>query len=151
MSGERIAIIGAGPAGSAAAEALTQQGHEVTVYERAPHIGGRTFTYRDGDDHLDTGAGFITNFYPRVTALTKRLGFADQIKELNRITGLFAQGHLAPMNVGSLVSFLKFPFMGLREKMRMAAWTGGLTLKRGRFDLGDPQTLEDLHARSVRA
>lgn len=149
MSRERIAIIGAGPAGAAAAEALSRGGHDVTVYERAPHIGGRTFTYRDGDDHLDTGAGFITNFYPRVQALTKRLGFSDQIKELNRVTGLFTQGHLAAMNVGSLVSFLKFPFMGLREKMRMATWTGGLTLKRGRFDLGDPRTLVDLDTRSI--
>jgi protoporphyrinogen/coproporphyrinogen III oxidase len=149
MSRQRIAVIGAGPAGAAAANGLTQRGHDVTVYERSAQIGGRTFTYRDGGDLLDTGAGFITNFYPRVWALAENKGFADHIKELNRITGLHTQGHLAYMNIGSLVSFLKFPFMGLREKMKMAAWTGGLTLKRGRYDIANPETLVDLDHRSI--
>ena len=117
MSRERIAIIGAGPAGAARGSPEPRRARCDRL--RTPHIGGRTFTYRDGDDHLDTGAGFITNFYPRVQALTKRLGFSDQIKELNRVTDLFTQGQLAAMNVGSLVSFLKFPFMGLRKR---CAW-----------------------------
>ena len=35
-----IAIIGSGPAGLAAAEALREQGWQVTVYERADRAGG---------------------------------------------------------------------------------------------------------------
>ena len=39
-TGRRVAIVGSGPAGLAAAEQLSLQGHEVTVYERDDRIGG---------------------------------------------------------------------------------------------------------------
>jgi len=39
-SGKRVAVVGSGPAGLAAAQQLTRAGHDVTVYERADRIGG---------------------------------------------------------------------------------------------------------------
>ncbi len=39
-TGKKVAIIGSGPAGLAAAAQLNQAGHQVTVYERADRIGG---------------------------------------------------------------------------------------------------------------
>ena len=39
-TGKRIAIVGSGPAGLAAAQQLNRAGHRVTVYERADRIGG---------------------------------------------------------------------------------------------------------------
>ncbi len=39
-TGKKIAIIGSGPAGLAAADQLNRVGHSVTVYERADRIGG---------------------------------------------------------------------------------------------------------------
>lgn len=39
-TGKRIAVIGSGPAGLAAADQLNKMGHLVTVYERADRIGG---------------------------------------------------------------------------------------------------------------
>ena len=39
-SGNRVAIIGAGPAGLACAEQLIQYGHEVTIFESKPSAGG---------------------------------------------------------------------------------------------------------------
>ncbi|CAK9318191.1 unnamed protein product [Citrullus colocynthis] len=39
-SGKRVAIVGSGPAGLAAADQLNKMGHRVTVYERADRIGG---------------------------------------------------------------------------------------------------------------
>lgn len=39
-TGKRVAVIGAGPAGLAAAEALRREGHAVTVYDANPHPGG---------------------------------------------------------------------------------------------------------------
>ncbi len=39
-SGKRVAVIGSGPAGLAAADRLNARGHEVTVYEREDRIGG---------------------------------------------------------------------------------------------------------------
>ncbi|MCA9613625.1 MAG: NAD(P)-binding protein, partial [Myxococcales bacterium] len=39
-TGKRIAIVGSGPAGLAAADQLNKAGHSVTVFERADRIGG---------------------------------------------------------------------------------------------------------------
>ncbi|NEV93626.1 glutamate synthase subunit beta [Psychroflexus sp. YR1-1] len=39
-TGKKVAVIGSGPAGLAAADQLNQAGHWVTVYERDPAIGG---------------------------------------------------------------------------------------------------------------
>jgi glutamate synthase (NADPH/NADH) small chain len=37
---KRVAVVGSGPAGLAAAQQLTRAGHEVTVFERADRVGG---------------------------------------------------------------------------------------------------------------
>jgi glutamate synthase (NADPH/NADH) small chain len=39
-SGKKVAVVGSGPAGLAAAQQLTRAGHEVTVYERDDRLGG---------------------------------------------------------------------------------------------------------------
>lgn len=39
-TGKRVAVIGSGPAGLAAADQLNKRGHSVTVYERSDRVGG---------------------------------------------------------------------------------------------------------------
>ena len=39
-SGAKVAVIGGGPAGMAAADQLNKMGHAVTVYERSDRVGG---------------------------------------------------------------------------------------------------------------
>jgi len=39
-TGKKVAIIGGGPAGMAAADQLNKMGHSVTVYERSDRVGG---------------------------------------------------------------------------------------------------------------
>ncbi len=40
LTGKRVAVVGSGPAGLAAAQQLTRAGHAVTVFERADRVGG---------------------------------------------------------------------------------------------------------------
>jgi glutamate synthase (NADPH) small chain len=53
-SGKKVAVVGSGPAGLAAAAQLNRAGHLVTVYERADRIGG-LLTYGIPNMKLDKG------------------------------------------------------------------------------------------------
>jgi glutamate synthase (NADPH) small chain len=71
-SGQRVAVVGSGPAGLAAAQQLTRAGHEVTVFERDDRLGGLLRygipEYKMEKKHLDRrlaqlrkeGAKFVT-------------------------------------------------------------------------------------------
>jgi phytoene desaturase len=67
---QRVAIIGAGPGGLAAAMLLSRAGAEVTVFERHARLGGRSATIAGRSEaglfHFDMGPTFF--LYPRVLA-----------------------------------------------------------------------------------
>lgn len=72
-TGKKVAIIGSGPAGLAAADQLNKAGHNVTVYERADRIGGllmygipnmkldKQIVQRRVDLMAEEGVKFVTN------------------------------------------------------------------------------------------
>ncbi|MEK3884641.1 phytoene desaturase family protein [Paenibacillus sp. PL2-23] len=59
MNKSKVAVIGAGPGGLAAAMLLSGQGYEVDVYEKQPFIGGRTSRLQLGDYQFDRGPTFF--------------------------------------------------------------------------------------------
>ncbi|HCL85648.1 MAG TPA: amine oxidase [Comamonadaceae bacterium] len=56
----RFAVVGAGMAGIACARTLAQAGHDVTVLERLPRIGGRTGSLDTAYGSFDAGAQYFT-------------------------------------------------------------------------------------------
>jgi phytoene desaturase len=58
-SSPSVAIIGAGPGGLASAVLLAASGFDVTIYEAAPRIGGRTTQVTAGDFAFDCGPTFF--------------------------------------------------------------------------------------------
>ena len=64
----KIAIIGAGPAGCAAARRLSERGADVTVFDKARGPGGRTSSRRIGDRSVDHGAPSLPSPDPDLLA-----------------------------------------------------------------------------------
>ena len=59
MKTPKIAVVGAGPGGLAAAVLLAARGLDVTIYEACPEIGGRTGRVRLGEFAFDLGPTFF--------------------------------------------------------------------------------------------
>ena len=82
---KRIAIVGAGVAGLAAAHDLNKAGHQVTIYEAAPGVGGLAAGFKaPGWDWT------LEKFYHHWFAGDKACSRPD------RRVGLERQGHFPP-------------------------------------------------------
>ncbi len=68
---KRVAIIGAGMAGLAAARLLREAGASCTVFDKSRGLGGRMATRRTGDFSFDHGAQYFTARGPRFRALVE--------------------------------------------------------------------------------
>jgi 2,4-dienoyl-CoA reductase-like NADH-dependent reductase (Old Yellow Enzyme family)/thioredoxin reductase len=60
----RIAIVGAGPAGLAAAAEAVARGHHVVIFEAADEIGGQLRLYRDAPGQRELAATMLRNYEP---------------------------------------------------------------------------------------
>ena len=81
----RIAVVGGGWAGIAAAVTATEAGHRVTLFEMSPQLGGRA--RRVGHDDtiaLDNGQHILIGAYRETLALMRRVG-ADPEALLQRV------------------------------------------------------------------
>lgn len=91
-TGKKVAVIGSGPSGLAAADQLNQRGHSVTVYERSDRIGGllmygipnmkleKHIIDRKVDIMKEEGIEFITN-----ADVGKDIKAAELLKKYDRI------------------------------------------------------------------
>lgn len=69
MSGDRVAVIGAGPAGLGAAHRLAREGVKVDVFERAPGVGGLARSIELWGEKVELGAHLLLREDPRIDQL----------------------------------------------------------------------------------
>jgi len=79
----RVAIVGGGWAGIAAAVALADAGHDIAVFEMAPQLGGRARSVA-GEPPYDNGQHILIGAYRDSLALMRRLGI-DPEQVLKRL------------------------------------------------------------------
>ena len=73
-AGRRIAVIGGGWAGLAAAVRATELGHRVTLFEMARHLGGRARSVEHAGQVLDNGQHILVGAYRDTLALMRKVG-----------------------------------------------------------------------------
>jgi len=113
---ERVAVIGAGAMGLAAAYHLLKAGHHVDVFEADDRPGGMAA-------HFDLDGLDIERFYHFVCkadqptfALLADLGIADKLRWRDTSMGYFCDGKLYPW--GTPLALLRFPLLDPVSKFR---------------------------------
>jgi protoporphyrinogen oxidase len=114
----RIAIIGAGPAGLAAAYDLTRAGHQVTILEAAPNVGGLAAGFKA--PHWEwTLEKFYHHWFASdaaILGLIKELGWSDQVLFPRPITAMYHDGKFYAFD--SPVAVLRFPGIPFVDRVR---------------------------------
>lgn len=76
----RVAIVGAGLAGLAAAVELADAGHEVEIFEARPFVGGKVGSWVDADgNHIEMGLHVFFNNYYNLFALMQKVGAGENL------------------------------------------------------------------------
>jgi len=129
----RVAVIGAGAMGLAAAFHLTRAGHEVEVFEADDRPGGMAA-------HFDLAGLSIERFYHFICradaptfALLDDLGIADKLRWRDTSMGQYCDGKLYAW--GNPIALAKFPLLDPVSKARYALHMFMLTRRRKWEDL----------------
>ena len=113
----RWAVVGGGMLGLVLARSL--RGHEVTVYEAAPALGGLASAWQLGPVVWDRHYHVTLMSDRKVLDLLESLHLSCELRWAETRTGFFTDGQLYSMS--NSLEFLKFPPLGLIDKARLAA------------------------------
>ena len=141
-SSQRVAIVGAGISGLAAAYDLARAGIAATVFEKQPRAGGVIDTRTVEGCTLECGPDSFLAAKPEALALIRELGLGEEVIGSNdhqRTTYIWKQGRLVALPEGVLMivpsrilPMVKTPLVGWGTKIRM-----GLEYFRKPSDRGD--------------
>ncbi|MEV4760518.1 hydroxysqualene dehydroxylase HpnE [Micromonospora sp. NPDC049559] len=142
MTGGRVCVVGGGLAGIAAAVRLLDAGHEVTLLEARPALGGATYSFRRDDLTVDTGQHVFLRCYSEYRRLLERLGtagraavqdaFAVPILRVGAAPHLLARSRHLPAPAHLLPALMGY--RPLRIGQRLTAIRGAAALRAVRAD-----------------
>ena len=112
----RVAIIGAGAMGLAAAYHATKAGHQVEVFEREGVPGGMAAHFDFGGFSLERYYHFVCKTDEPTFELMRELGIGDKMRWVPTSMGFFNDGRLHDW--GNPVALLRFPGISLLQKLR---------------------------------
>ncbi|MFT4038083.1 MAG: NAD(P)/FAD-dependent oxidoreductase [Thermomicrobiales bacterium] len=123
-TGKRIAVIGGGIAGLTAAYRLAQQGHAVTLWERAPQFGGQANAFPVAGTALERFYHHLFQSDREIVALANEIGIGDSLVWLPSNVGYFADGKIWPLN--GAVDLLKLGTIPFHDRIRLGLVTAYL-------------------------
>ncbi|HLW46182.1 MAG TPA: hydroxysqualene dehydroxylase HpnE [bacterium] len=129
MAERRVAVVGAGLAGLAAALELKEAGCEVTVFERSRLLGGRATSFDVGGREVDNGQHVFLACFTEFMRFARRLGMADALSLQDRfdVLVLSRRGEGSRLRAGALpppwhllTAFLRYRHLGWTDKLDVA-------------------------------
>ncbi len=146
-----VAVVGGGLAGITAAAALSEAGHQVTLLEARPRLGGATASFSRGGLTVDTGQHVFLRCCTAYRGLLARLGMtgATSLQERFDITVLSPAGR-ARLRRGGLPgplhmagSLLRYPLLSPAQRLRVGQAALGMRLLDPASPRQDRQRLGD--------
>ncbi len=125
----KACIIGGGVAGMTTAYRLMQAGHEVSLYESTPELGGLVRTFDVGGSRLEAYYHHIFSTDTTMIDLINELGVGDRLKWVESKVGWFKDGKIYPFVTP--IDLLKFAPLPLIDRVKLGLM--GVRL-RGRED-----------------
>ncbi|MBF6601113.1 MAG: FAD-dependent oxidoreductase [Dehalococcoidia bacterium] len=154
----KVVIAGAGLAGLAAACELADAGHAVTLLERRPWAGGKTYSVRDREtgEQLDNGQHIAMRCTAEYAGFLGRIGTAHLMRWQRRVrvpvfdadgrrSHLRADALPAPLHM--LPSFALYRHLPVVEKLRVARGIVAVSRERASADDGETSFGDWLRAR----
>lgn len=146
----RLAVIGGGWSGLAAAVEAVAAGHQVSLFEMARELGGRARRAASGDAglSLDNGQHILIGAYSATLALMREVGVSPEaVLHRQPLALLDAQGRglrlpagpALPAFVRAVLALSEWP---VQERLRFLATAGGWLLRR--FQCPPDWTVEQL-------
>lgn len=129
MAEHRVAVIGAGLAGLAAAVELAQAGWEVTLFERSRLLGGRATSFWIDGWEVDNGQHVFLACFTEFLAFARRLGMEPHLRLQERfdVLVLSRRGRASRLRTAALPapwhllsSFLGYRHLGWAAKLDVA-------------------------------
>jgi hydroxysqualene dehydroxylase len=144
VAGLRIAVLGGGLAGIAAALDCAQAGARVTLVEVRPRLGGAAYSFERDGLRVDNGQHVFLRCCTAYRALLKRIGgergvFLQPRLEIpvvspgGRVTVLRRSGLPTPLHLAGALA--RYPHLTVGERLR----TARAALALGRLDPGAPE------------
>jgi hydroxysqualene dehydroxylase len=126
----RAVVVGGGLAGLAAALELADAGHEVTLLEARPTLGGKVQTLPrkegDPDPPPDNGQHVALGCFEHYLAFLERIGSLDSVRRLPlALPVIDERGRVAKVGYG-LGPLLRYRHLPLRDRLRIATFVARL-------------------------
>lgn len=115
----RIGIVGGGILGLTLGYRLGRLGHEVTIFEASPEVGGLAAPTDYGPFVWDRYYHCILPTDTQLVALLREIGMGADLRWKQTGTGYYARGKLHSMS--SNWDFLRFPLLSIPDKARLGA------------------------------
>lgn len=151
----RVAIVGAGLAGLAAAVDLADAGYEVEIFEARPFVGGKAGSWVDSDgNHIEMGLHVFFGCYHQLFNLMEKVGALEHLRLKEHIHTFINRGGQtgaldfrfitgAPFN--GLKAFFTTTQLSALDKLQNAIALGTSPIVRGLVDFdGAMRTIRDL-------